>query len=39
MFRFEKAWLKEPGCEEVIESAWEVQPIGTAMHKVTQKIK
>ena len=39
MFRFEKAWLKEPGCEEVIESAWEVQPIGMAMYRVTQKIK
>ena len=39
MFRFEKAWLKEPGCEATIAEAWDVQPIGTAMYRVAEKIK
>ena len=39
MFRFEKAWLKEPGCEATIAEEWDVQPIGTAMYRVAEKIK
>jgi hypothetical protein len=39
LFRFKKTWLRESGYEEVIQSAWEVQPIGTAMYRGTQKIK
>ena len=39
LFRFEKSWLRELGCEDVIATAWGVQPIGTAMYRVSQKIK
>jgi hypothetical protein len=39
LFRFEKAWIHEAGCEEVIAGAWNVIPIGTAMYRVAEKIK
>ena len=31
LFRFEKAWVREPGCEEQIVFAWDIQPIGTGV--------
>lgn len=39
LFRFEKAWIREAGCEEVIAGAWNVVPIGTSMYRVAEKIK
>ncbi len=39
LFRFEKSWLREQGCEDTIAAAWDIHPIGTAMFRVTQKIK
>ena len=39
LFRFEKKWIREAGCEQVIKDAWEIQPIGTDMYRVAEKIK
>uniref|UniRef100_A0A2N9H5H6 CCHC-type domain-containing protein n=1 Tax=Fagus sylvatica TaxID=28930 RepID=A0A2N9H5H6_FAGSY len=39
LFRFEKSWLREQGCEDTIAAAWDIHPISTAMFRVTQKIK
>lgn len=37
LFRFEKAWLREPGCEDVITHAWDVDLVGTTMYRVSEK--
>ena len=39
LFRFEKTWIREAGCEEVVAGAWTVLPMGTAMYQVAEKIK
>ena len=39
MFRFEKTWVHEAGCEDVIAGAWDVHPAGIAMFQVVEKIK
>uniref|UniRef100_A0A2N9HU49 CCHC-type domain-containing protein n=1 Tax=Fagus sylvatica TaxID=28930 RepID=A0A2N9HU49_FAGSY len=33
LFRFEKTWIREAGCEEVVAGAWNVLPVGTAMYR------
>jgi hypothetical protein len=39
LFRFEKNWVREAGCEDVIAGAWDIHPAGTAMFQVVEKIK
>jgi hypothetical protein len=39
LFRFEHSWLQEEGCEEVVKSAWDCNPVGTALFCLAQKIK
>ncbi len=38
-FHFEHAWFREEGCEETISQAWETHQDGTAMFRLSQKIK
>ncbi len=38
-FRFEHSWVREKGCEDQIREAWSSQVRGTAMYRVSQKIK
>jgi hypothetical protein len=39
LFRFEHAWTKQEGCEEVISGAWSDSVVGTKMFQTSQKIK
>lgn len=38
-FYFDKIWVEKPGVKEMIRKAWETENIGSAMFKVTSKIK
>ncbi len=39
LFRFEAAWIKREGCEDVIREAWSLPQSGSRMFQLCQKIK
>ena len=39
LFRFDHTWVREKGCEGVIEAAWQADCVGTPMFRLVHKIK
>ncbi len=39
LFHFDHTWLREEGCEPVINAAWNKKQFGTPLYQLTQKIK
>ena len=39
LFRFEHSWLKEDGCENTIQTAWDCHTNGTTLFRLAKKTK
>ena len=38
-FHFEAFWMRDPNCEDIIRSSWDLFFFGTPMFKLTQKFE